>query len=138
MMDEQLLQHHRNEIRTVMQKKFMDNFIRSPEFPFLQSMGITHLFQSFEAKEHELGFLGLLHVWYHKKVWETEWIDTQEKGVELISHLQKAKMYDEAKLVELNIMKMHQHAKKERMKVIRERIDRYDNQQNDDEDIVLN
>ena len=137
MMDEQLLQHHRNEIRTVMQKKFMDNFIRSPEFPFLQSMGITHLFQSFEAKEHELGFLGLLHVWYHKKVWETEWIDSQEKGMELISHLQKAKMYDEAKLVEFNIMKMHQHAKKERMKVMKDHIDQYDNR-DDDEDIVLN
>ena len=137
MMDPQLIQHHRNEIRTVMQKQFMDNFTRSPEFPFLQSMGITHLFQAFEAKQDEIGFLGLLHVWYHEKVWETEWIDTQEKGVELISHLQKAKMYDEAKLVEIGIQKMHQHAKKERMKVIRERIDRYDNK-DDDEDIVLN
>jgi len=137
MMDEQLLQHHRNEIRTVMQKKFMDNFIRSPEFPFLQSMGITHLFQSFEAKEHELGFLGILHVWYHEKLWQTEWIDTPEKSMTLISHLQKAKLYDEVKLVEIGIKRMNQHAKKENMKVIRERIDRYDNQQND-EDIVLN
>ena len=137
MMDEQLLQNHRNEIRTVMQKKFCENLFRSPEFTFLPSIGITHLFQSFEAKEHELGFLGLLHVWYHKKVWETEWIDSQEKGMELISHLQKAKMYDEAKLVELNIMKMHQHAKKERMKVMKDHIDQYDNR-DDDEDIVLN
>ena len=137
MMDPQLIQHHRNEIRTVMQKQFMDNFTRSPEFPFLQSMGITHLFQAFEAKQDEIGFLGLLHVWYHEKVWETEWIDTQEKGVELISHLQKAKMYDEAKLVEVGIHKMNQYTKMERMKVIRERIDRYDNK-DDDEDIVLN
>jgi hypothetical protein len=122
-----------------MQKKFMDNFISSPEFPFLQSMGITHLFQYFEANEHELGFLGLLHVWYHEKVWETEWIDSQEKGMELISHLQKAKMYDEAKLVEIGIQRMNQHAKKERMRVIRERIDQYDNQENkDDEDIIIN
>jgi hypothetical protein len=119
-----------------MQKQFMDNFTRSPEFPFLQSMGITHLFQAFEAKQDEIGFLGLLHVWYHEKLWETEWIDTQEKGVELISHLQKAKMYDEAKLVEVGIHKMNQYTKMERMKVIRERIDRYDNK--DDEDIVLN
>ena len=137
MMDQQEIQHHRNEIRIVMQKRFMDNFTHSPEFPFLQSMGITHLFQSFEAKEHELGYLGLLHVWYHEKVWETEWIDTQEKGIELIAYLQKAKMYDEAKLVEIGIHKMNQRTKMERMKVIKERIDQYDNR-DDDEDIVLN
>jgi hypothetical protein len=139
MMDEQLLQHHRNEIRTLMQKKFCENLFRSPEFPFLPSIGITHLFQSFEAKEHELGFLGILHVWYHEKLWQTEWIDTPEKSMALISHLQKAKLYDEVKLVEIGIERMNQHAKKERMKVIRERINRYDNQENiEDEDIVLN
>jgi hypothetical protein len=34
---------------------------------------------------------------------------------------------------------MNQHAKKERMKVIRERINQYDNQENnEEEDIVLN
>ena len=138
MMDPQLIQHHRNEIQTVMQKKFMDTFISAPEFPFLQSIGITHVFQAFEAKHDEIGFLGLLHIWYHEKMWETEWIDTEEKGMDLISDLQKAKLYDEVKLVEIGIQRMNQHTKKERMKVIKERIDRYDNQQNDDEDIILN
>ena len=46
-------------------------------------------------------------------------------------------MYDEAKLVEIGIHKMNQRTKMERMKVIKERIDQYDNR-DDDEDIVLN
>ena len=137
MMDPQLIQHHRNEIRTVMQKKFMDNFISAIEFPFLQSIGITHFFQAFEAKQDEIGFLGLLHIWYHDKVWETEWIDTEEKGLDLISDLRKAKLYDEVKLVKVSMDKIHQRTKMERMKVIKERINRYDNQQTD-EDIILN
>lgn len=137
-MDSQLILHHRNEIRTVMQKKFMDNFIRSPEFPFLQSIGINHLFQSFEVAEPDLGFLGLLHVWYHDKVWETEWIDTEQKGMALISYLQKAKPYDEVKLVEIGIKQMNQRNKKERMKVIKEYIDKYDDKEDDDEEHILN
>ena len=137
MMDPQLLQHHRNEIRTVMQKKFMDTFISSAEFPFLQSIGITHVFQAFEANHDEIGFLGLLHIWYHETMWETEWIDTEEQGLDLISDLREAKLYNEVKLVKVSIDKIHQRTKMERMKVIKERIDRYDNQQTD-EDIILN
>ena len=137
MMDPQLIQHHRNEIRTVMQKKFMDTFISSAEFPFLQSIGITHVFQAFEAKHDEIGFLGLLHIWYHEKMWETEWIDTEEQGLDLISDLREAKLYNEVKLVKVSMDKIHQRTKMERMKVIKERIDRYDNQQTD-EDIILN
>ena len=70
-------------------------------------------------------------------MWETEWIDTEEKGLDLISDLRKAKLYDEVKLVKVSMDKIHQRTKMERMKVIKERINRYDNQQTD-EDIILN
>ena len=57
--------------------------------------------------------------------------------MDLISDLRKAKLYDEVKLVKVSMHKILQRTKMERMKVIRERIDLYDNKQSD-EDIILN
>ena len=47
------------ELRYAMETQFRYKLYKSPEFPFLPSMGIRHIFQGFEEKE-ELGFIGIL------------------------------------------------------------------------------
>ena len=142
-MDEREIIHHKNEIRDGIQKQFMAKLVKSPEFPYLQSMGVDHLFQAFEAEdEHEIGFIGILHIWYHDKVWETEWIDKAEDGMALVQFLQKVKPYDEMKLMGVAMERIYKYAKKERMRAMRGQIDRYDEEQSkdddEDEDITLN
>ena len=45
-----------------METQYRYKFYKSPEFPFLPSMGLRHIFQGFEAKEEELGFIGMLTI----------------------------------------------------------------------------
>ncbi len=60
----------RDELRYVMETQFRYKFYKSPEFPFLPSMGIRHIFQGFEHKAEfgsnieDLGFIGILHLWW--------------------------------------------------------------------------
>ena len=50
--------NQREELRYAMETQFRYKFYKSPEFPFLPSLGLRHVFQGFEAKEEELGFMG--------------------------------------------------------------------------------
>ena len=77
------------EIRKGLEQQFRFKLYKDPKFPFLHSMGIRHLFQSFDAKED--GYIGTLHLWWsnesgepshHSKDkhfisggWYGEWID---------------------------------------------------------------
>ena len=85
------------EIRKGLEQQFRFKLYKDPKFPFLHSMGIRHLFQSFDAKED--GYIGTLHLWwsnesgepsYHTKDkhfisggWYAEWIDDATKAEEL-------------------------------------------------------
>ena len=88
--------NQREELRYAMETQFRYNFYKSPEFPFLPSLGIRHIFQGFEAKEEELGFIGMLHLWWTKEdngikydnprqfvkgTWHGEWFDSPEEGI---------------------------------------------------------
>ena len=85
------------EIRKGLEQQFRFKLYQDPKFPFLQSMGIRHLFQSFDAQED--GYIGTLHLWwsnesgepsYHTKDkhfisggWYSEWIDDATEAIEL-------------------------------------------------------
>jgi len=105
------------ELRYAMETQFRYKFYRSTEFPFLPSMGIRHIFQGFEAKEEELGFIGMLHLWWTneddgieydnpkyfvKGIWHGEWFDKPEDGVERAIQIQKEAIYDVNKLLQVH------------------------------------
>ena len=104
------------ELRYAMETQFRYKFYRSPEFPFLPSLGIRHIFQGFEAKE-ELGFIGMLHLWWTneddgieydnpkyfvKGIWHGEWFDKPEDGIVKAIQIQKEVPWDENKLLQIH------------------------------------
>ena len=105
------------ELRYAMETQFRYKFYRSTEFPFLPSMGIRHIFQGFEAKEEELGFIGMLHLWWTneddgikydnpryfvKGTWHGEWFDSPEDGIKRAIQVQKENLWDENKLLQVH------------------------------------
>ena len=46
--------NQQKELRYAMETQFRYKFYKSPEFPFLPSLGIRHIFQGFEAKEETI------------------------------------------------------------------------------------
>ena len=91
------------ELRKGLEQQFRYKLYQDPKFPFLHSMGLKHLFQSFDAQED--GYIGTLHLWwsnesgepsYHTKDkhfisggWYSEWIDDATKAVELAMECEK-------------------------------------------------
>ena len=107
----------REELRYAMETQFRYKFYKSPEFPFLPSLGLRHVFQGFEAKE-ELGYIGMLHLWWTnedngikydnpryfvKGTWHGEWFDNPEDGVKLAIHIHKEVTFDVNKLLEAHL-----------------------------------
>ena len=105
--------NQQKELRYAMETQFRYKFYKSPEFPFLPSMGLRHIFQGFEAKEEELGFIGMLHLWWTnedsgieydnprysvKGTWHGEWFDKPEDGIIRAIQVQKEAIYDTSKL----------------------------------------
>ena len=113
----------REELRYAMNTQFRYKLYNDTVFPFLPSLGITHIIQSFEAQE-EMGFVGVLHLWYENTsgelsyqtkdrhflagYWKHEWFDDPEEAIYLAMRIQQDKPYNENKLIEIAI----QHAKK--------------------------
>ena len=111
--------NQREELRYAMETQFRYKFYKSPEFPFLPSLGIRHIFQGFEAKEEELGFIGMLHLWWTnedngikydnpryfvKGTWHGEWFDRPEDGIKRAIQVQKENIiWDENKLLEAHL-----------------------------------
>jgi len=91
------------EIRKGLEQQFRFKLYKDPKFPFLHSMGIRHLFQSFDAKED--GYIGTLHLWWsnesgepshHSKDkhfisggWYGEWINDATEAIELAMECEK-------------------------------------------------
>ena len=90
-MDDQSLK----EIRKGLEQQFRFKLYQDPKFPFLPAMGLKHLFQSFDAKEH--GYIGTLHLmWTNEEgepsyctndkhfisgFWKAEWIDDETEAM---------------------------------------------------------
>ena len=106
------------ELRYAMETQYRYKFYNSPEFPFLPSMGIRHIFQGFEAKEEDDGFIGMLHLWWTmedngikydnpryfvKGTWHGEWFDRPEEGIIKAMQIQKENTFwDVNKLLQVH------------------------------------
>ena len=119
-----MTEKERDMFRYAMETQFRYKFYKDIQFPYLQSLGIDHVFQGFGNEEH--GFIGMLHLWWVnedsgivydnpkkgpvaiKGIWRSEWFDTPEQGVVAARLIEKERIYDEQKLVSV----MHNHIKR--------------------------
>ena len=85
----------KKELRKGLEQQFRFKLYQDPKFPFLASMGLKHLFQSFEAEE--TGYIGTLHLtWtnedgepsyctkdkhYVSGFWKADWIDDPVEAI---------------------------------------------------------
>jgi len=120
--------NQREELRYAMETQFRYKFYKSPEFPFLPSLGLRHVFQGFEAKE-ELGFIGMLHLWWTKEdngikydnpryfvkgTWHGEWFDRPEDGIKRAIQVQEEiTFWDQNKLLQVHHEYLNELRKKE-------------------------
>jgi len=86
------------QLRDSLETQFRYNFYQDPKFPYLHSVGIKDIFQSFECNQDDIGFVGVLHLWWvnednnivydkptvikPKGVWHSEWLESAEDGIE--------------------------------------------------------
>ena len=133
------------ELRYAMETQYRYRFYNSPEFPFLPSMGIRHVFQGFEAKEEELGYIGMLHLWWTnednrieydnpryfvKGTWHGEWFDKPEDGIGKAIQIQKENTsIDLQKLLQVHFDFHQQLRKKEAEKKFTEETEEMSNPQ---------
>ena len=130
-----------SELRNAMEVQFRYKFYKDVQFPYLHSLGIRNVLQGFGNED--VGFIGILHLWWVnedngivydnprkspvqiKGVWKSEWLDHPHEALALAQKLEKEKIYDEEKLV--NLMHNHirekteQRAQKEAIRLLRER-----------------
>ena len=104
------------EIRKGLEQQFRFKLYKDPKFPFLHSMGIKHLFQSFDAQED--GYIGTLHLWWsnesgepshHSKDkhfisggWYGEWIDDALEAIKYAVECEKKHNPYTEKLIEVH------------------------------------
>ena len=130
----------REGLRYAMNTQFRYKFYNQTEFPFLPSMGIRHIFQSFEAPQ-ELGYIGMLHLWWTmedngivynnprnfvKGIWHGEWFDKPEEGIERAIQIQKDAIYDMNKLLYVHHKFHNELRKKEAEKKFTEEVEEMD------------
>ena len=125
----------RKELRYAMETQYRYKFYKSPEFPFLPSMGIRHVFQGFEAKEEDDGFIGMLHLWWTKEdngikydnpryfvkgTWHGEWLDDPMDGIKKAIKIQKEMIWDGNKLLQVHHKFLNELRKSEAEKKFKE------------------
>ena len=136
-----MTEKERDMFRYAMETQFRYKFYQDVQFPYLQSLGVDHVFQGFGNEEH--GFIGMIHLWWvnedsgivydhprkgavHiKGTWRSEWFDTPQQGVAVAQQIEKERPYDEQKLVtsahNYIRQKTEQNARKEAERLLRER-----------------
>ena len=136
-----MTEKERDMFRYAMETQFRYKFYQDVQFPYLQSLGIDHVFQGFGNEEH--GFIGMIHLWWvnedsgivydHPKkgpvaikgIWRSEWFDTPEQGVLAAQKIENERIYDEQKLIfsmhNYVRQKTEQKARKEAERLLRER-----------------
>ena len=117
------------ELRRGMEIQFRYKFYKDPKFPFLQSIGIKHVLQGFEHPHEDVGYLGMLHLWWVSDptgtvlgIWESEWLDTPHEGIALAQTLNKNRVYDVEKLVRTHTDAIQDITEREVMKQLQAKI----------------
>ena len=129
----------RDELREAMNIQFRYKLYKSPEFPFLPSMGINHIIQGFEDKEQK-HFVGVLHLWYdnesgelsyHTKDkqfvaghWKHESYDQLIDAYHLARYIQYSKPFDENKIVKVIMEYAEEMATKKIEKIVNKHLEK--------------
>ena len=113
-----MTEKERDMFRYAMETQFRYKFYQDVQFPYLQSLGVDHVFQGFGNAEH--GFIGMIHLWWvnedsgivydHPKkgpvaikgIWKSEWLNHPQEAIALAQKIQDKKPYDEDKLVQIH------------------------------------
>jgi len=136
-----MTEKERDMFRYAMETQFRYKFYQDVQFPYLQSLGVDHVFQGFGNEEH--GFIGMIHLWWvnensgivydHPKkgpvaikgIWKSEWLNHPQDAIALAQKIQDKKPYDEEKLVQTHQNHIRQmtekRAEQEIIKQIREK-----------------
>ena len=125
MLDEIELQ----ELRRGMEIQFRYKFYKDPKFPFLQSIGIKHVLQGFEHPHEDVGYLGMVHLWWVSDptgtvtgIWESEWLETPQEGIFLAQSFDNNRIYDVKKLEQVHAQTIQKIAEQEVMKHLQKKI----------------
>ena len=129
----------RDELRIAMETQFRYKFYNTTEFPFLQSIGVKHIIQAFQAPA-ELGFIGVLHLWWSPDkseivydvprkfspigTWNGEWLDRPEEAIQLAVQIQESRLYDENKLIQVAIEYAQKAADKHVKKLVKDHLEK--------------
>ena len=128
----------RDELRIAMETQFRYKFYNSTEFPFLQSIGVNHIIQAFQAPA-ELGFIGILHLWWSPEeseivydvprkfspigTWNGEWLDRPEEAIQLAKQIQESRLYDENFLIQVAVEYYQKMANKHIKKLVKDHLE---------------
>ncbi len=101
-------------LREALEMQFRHQFYKDPKFPFLQSVGIKDVFQSFASEE--FGDIGTLRLYYDHKEWKAQWFDSHEDALEIVNNLytyfRVEKVYEIFAKVQYDLFKKQQGKRK--------------------------
>ena len=101
-------------LREALEMQFRHQFYKDPKFPFLQSVGIKDVFQSFASEE--FGDIGTLRLYYDHKEWKAQWFDSHEDVLEIVNNLytyfRVEKVYEIFAKVQYDLFKKQQGKRK--------------------------
>lgn len=101
-------------LRQALEMQFRHQFYKDPKFPFLQSIGIKDVFQSFSSDE--FGDLGTLRLYYESGEWKAQWFDSHEDALEIVNNLytyfRVEKVYELLAKVQYDLFKKQQRRDK--------------------------
>ena len=101
-------------LRQALEMQFRHQFYKDPKFPFLQSIGIKDVFQSFSSDE--FGDLGPLRLYYESGEWKAQWFDSHEDALEIVNNLytyfRVEKVYELLAKVQYDLFKKQQRRDK--------------------------
>jgi len=92
-----------SELRFQAETVFRLALYKRPEFNFLQSLGIRHIFETITDKAY--GFIGVLYLKYtidvdYSHYWKSYWFDKVTEAIELAESLQDKKIINEDRVVD--------------------------------------
>lgn len=94
----------KKELRYSLETQFRYQFYNDLKFPFIHSLGIQNILQSFDYQGE---YIGILHLYYVKRdtdyLWESEWLDSPSDGIKKAISIQQSKIYDENLIVNANL-----------------------------------
>lgn len=90
------------QVRYMCEMNFRYSLYKDVKFPYMHSIGIKDIFQSFANEEKNVG---VIHLSYRKgengkMYWHSSWLDRPEQAIELAMEIHKEHPCDDQKLMQ--------------------------------------